>query len=267
MNLFTYWEGPRNPFIDTCLASMKAVCTDGTEFHLVTPENFREYVGDDLHPDVWRIKTTHGCSQIPMRAGAMRAAILYRHGGMYWDADTIGLRNPAELVNRYEDFQYANKNLKEPPVVNVLYATWDRPPLRTLNGYVYARQGCVEARDWLASVNARIELQQKQPVGWTEMGEKLLTPILVKSPAAWRVPREMFLPIDVDSCVERFFTDEEWFYMPEVESVDPVCFGMNYSYFEHHHPKEMKLSPSQWGKSPLLIHRLLEYARNPVCLR
>lgn len=259
MKLFTYWEGPRNPFIDTCLASIEAVCTDGTKFHLVTPDNVHEYVGDDLHPNYLKIVSTHGCSAAAMRAGAIRAALLARHGGMYWDADTIGLRNPAELVREYESIQYNNVNRKAPPVVDVLYTTWDRPPLRALNGYIYMRQGCPDAMGWLARVNIRLAIQIDRPIVWTELGEKMLTPILTASKTAWRVPRERFLPIDVDSRVADFFE-------PSWSATHPgaVCYGLNQSWFFYHKPKEMELPPEEWDESPLLIHQLLIHARNSM---
>jgi hypothetical protein len=258
MNLWTYWEGPRNPFIDTCLASMEAVCTDGTEFHLVTPTNASSYLDDWLHPNYLEITSTHGCNPAAMRAGAIRVALLARYGGMYWDADTIGLRNPAELVSQYEGIPLANLNLKHRPVVDVLYTTWDRPPTRVLNGYIYMRKGCYEAMEWLGRVNKRLETQRENPVVWTELGEQLLTPIVMESATAWRVPRETFLPIDVDSNVEEFF--DHW-QTRFTECPEAVCFGMNQSYFMHHHRKEMELSPDKWRESPLLIHRLLEMAR------
>tara|TARA_Y100000310_G_scaffold292544_1_gene321359 strand:- start:1167 stop:1970 length:804 start_codon:yes stop_codon:yes gene_type:complete len=266
MKLWTYWDGPRNPFIDTCLASMERVCTDGTTFHLVTPENVNDYVGDSLHPNWRKIVGTHGCNPIAMQAGAIRAALLARHGGMYWDADTIGLRNPKELVKQYENMRYANANrASSPTTADVLYTTWDRPPLRALNGYIYMRQGCPDALEWLARVNKRLETQVENPVVWTELGEITLTPILVHSSTAWRVPREVFLLIDVDSNVEHFFTSfSGWTHDPEKANYADraVCIGLNQSWFWCHRHKDMDLPPEQWGDSPLVIHRLLAWARN-----
>jgi hypothetical protein len=176
---------------------------------------------------------------------------------MYWDADTIGLRNPAELVEEYEAFEYASVNRKVKPIVDVLYTTWDRPRLRALNGYVYMRKGCYEAMEWLRRVNKRLETQRENPVVWAELGEQLLTPIVMESATAWRVPRETFLPIDVDSCVEWFFGHWQQRHCISVEKA--VCFGLNQSYFWHHHRREMELPQEKWESSPLLIHTLLAH--------
>ena len=260
MILWSYWEGPRNPFIDTCLASMQRICTNGTEFRLVTPENVDRYIGDSLHPNWRAIVATHGCNPAAMRADAIRVALLVRHGGMYWDADTIGLRNPSVLVEQYRNIQYNNANLAGcPATADVLYTTWDRPPLRILNGYIYMRGGCDDAKEWLSRVNMRLATQRECPVVWAELGEMILTPLLVQSKTAWRVPRERFLPIDVDSDVADFFRSDR-----SVEYVcgrGAVCVGLNQSWFGHHRRKDMELSPERWADSPLLIHQLLNYAR------
>lgn len=258
MNLWSYWEGPRNPFIDTCLRSIERVCGDDTEFRLLTPETLEEYIGDLLHPNYRHI------DNIAMRVGAIRVAILARFGGMWWDADTIGLRDPIELVRQYENIRFDNINLSGVEnTANVLYTTWDRPPLRILNGYIYMRQGCDDALEWLEQVNKRLETQRENPVVWTELGEMILTPLLVKSKTAWRVPRWKFLPVDVDSNVARFFEPVPTGEVATLAALTTaVCIGMNYSWFRTQRPADLTLPPEKWAKSPLLIHRLLTFAED-----
>src|ERR1700722_16770507 len=90
--LWTYWEGPMPRWIEVCLASMKALCTSGLEFHLVTPANVFEYLPRDfLLP---QLSLLHHLSH---RSDYYRAALLYLHGGFYFDADTAGLKNPTPL--------------------------------------------------------------------------------------------------------------------------------------------------------------------------
>lgn len=237
VDVWTYWEGPRLPYIETCLESMERVCAPGA-FHLLTPENLRDHLGDLLHPNYEKIEN------VAMRVGAIRVAILARHGGFWWDADTVGLQDPTSLLKLY-------------PEADVLYAVWDRPPLRILNGYIYMRKGCDDAMEWLERVNHRLESQEEKPVVWTELGEMILTPLLVKSKTAWRVDRDVFLPIDIDSHVTRFFEPGD----PEVV-VRPrsVCYGLNHSWCVAHKRKQISMTPKQWETSDLLIHRLLHDA-------
>ncbi|MFH1737522.1 MAG: capsular polysaccharide synthesis protein [bacterium] len=240
MNIFTYWEGPRPDYIDVCLRSLWERCGTIAEVHIITPATLREYIGNNtLHPRYESI------SDVAIRADCIRAALLATHGGWWWDADTIILHGfpPVSLLMRC--FQGAH----------AIYTTWDRPPLRALNGYIYMAPGCDVAKEWLARLNARLE--RKDGIAWAELGETILTPLLVESNSAWRIDRNTVLPVDIDSHVEAFFSEQEpldW-----VRS-GTVCFGLNHSYFMYHHGDIM----SRPWDSGLLIHRLLRYAESEL---
>lgn len=237
MRCFVYWEGPQPDYIGRCLRSVERVCRQ-TQFTLVTPETLAQFVpADALHPD---FQTLHEPAH---RADCIRAALLAHHGGFYFDADTVGLRDPAEVVSDHD----------------LIYAVWDNQPRRVLNGYIYARPGSLIATQWLAAINERLaDLASAQPTHWTGLGEGILTKLVDNAdPASVRqVPRHTFLPIDVDRNVQQFFKagDPRRFIMPST-----VCYGLNHSYFWANH-REL-FEPVSRGSR--LIQKLLAAYTSP----
>lgn len=236
MNVFSYWEGPKPEYIDVCIKSMARVI--GQAFHLVTPANIDEWLPDNmLHP---AYKTL---PQPALRADAIRAALLATHGGWWWDADTIALHSPDWLLRRYPDAE-------------AIYGIWDRNPIRVFNGYIWIRPGSEISSQWLQHVNDALAANPND-VSWCSLGEKLLTRLVGDHPYAVRVERVTFLPIDIDSEVQRFFLDERYY---DLEWTKAVCVGLNHSWFMFHRGRDMTLPMAEWKHSPLLIHKLLKDA-------
>lgn len=228
MNVWTYWEGPRPPFIDVCLASLASACKDD-DFYLVTPKTLPEYlVPETLHPNYKKIK------EVAIRAGCIRAGLLATHGGCWFDADTLGLQSPTLVANRY-------------PGAEAIYTVWNRLPYRVLSGYIYLTASV--AGIWLQQINDFLENTLKKVV-WCVLGEGILTPLLSKMPTAVRVPRQLFLPVDIDSHVEMLLSNQP---LEPLINSSTICFGLNHSYMMHHHPKVMA---PPWD-SDRLIHKLL----------
>lgn len=234
MNVFSYWEGPRPPHIDVCLESIRSIC--GDDFALVEPETVEAWIGGALHRN-WKL-----LSQPALRADAIRAALLAVNGGWWIDADTVMFRHP----------RVVNETFSDP----VLYMTWDRPPRRALNGYIFMERGVEASRRWLARVNEALA-RDPERIDWTDIGERAITEDLLKDPTAREIPRRLFLPIDIDSSVKTFFSTEN---PSRFTSSDTVAYGMNHSWFMYHKPNEMNLPRERWGESRLLIHRLLHGA-------
>ncbi len=215
------------------------------KFNLLTPKTLCEHLPPNMLHENYR-----KLSQVATKAGAIRAALLATHGGWWWDADTIALQSPAPLAESY-------------PGASILFTTWTKQPRRAINGYIYAKPDSTAARSWLNQVNYKLEHHLELAGQWTELGEKILTPVVNGHTDCVEVPRELFLPIDIDSNVKQFFVPGNW--QDSIVSQDTVCFGLNHSYFMHWHTKVMELSPNCWVDSPLLIHSLLDYARG-LCL-
>jgi len=241
MNVFTYWEREKPNYINLCLASIEKVCCEGgIRFILVTPENLCNHLPDGVLHENYRL-----LPQPALRADCIRAALLATHGGWWWDADTVAIRPPNLLSEMYAD-------------ANALYMTWSNPPRRALNGYIYFPKEHPVARAWLNKIN---DLLRRNPeeASWCSLGEALLTDMLNDCQDAREIDRRLFLPIDIDSSVATFFSEGD----PQayIED-DTVCFGLNHSWFMYHKPHDMELAPSRWVNSPLLIHQLLQYARD-----
>lgn len=237
MNVWSYWEGPMPPHIETCIASMRRVC--GDDFHLVTPANLRDYVPHGaLHPNYRTMP------QLGPKVSAIRAALLALHGGWWLDADTVALRHPQEVNLSY-------------PHADVLYSMWSTKPERCLNGYIYARKHSLPACEWLRRVNYKLEYAYKRACTWLVLGEKVLTELMLGDERCQRIPLATFLPLEVDTRVAEFFEDRK---PAEYIKPETVCFGLNHSWMMHHHARDMALPRAQWPNSPMLIHRLLAKA-------
>lgn len=236
MRVWSYWEGPMPRYISTCLESMQCVLRD---FVLTTPQNLQDYIPSDLlHPNYLQLK------QPELRADCVRAVLLATHGGWWWDADTVALKDPELLHIRH-------------PNASVLYCQWKKDPLRVLNGYIYFRPGSTTAQQWLALINRQLACDPAD-VSWCSLGEKLLTILVHGDSTAMLLDRSTCLPIDIDSDVELFFQPGD----PEdYVTQNSICFGLNHSWFMYHKPREINLPLAAWLSSPLLIHRLLCSAR------
>ena len=239
IDLFTYWEGPRPRYIEDCLRSIRrSVHGSRVQFHNVTPDSVATYVSPGvLHENYQKL------TEPAHRSDCIRAALLAEHGGFYFDADTVGLRSPEEVASNHD----------------LVYCMWTNMPRRVLNGYIYAQPGSELARQWLASINEQLgrmdDPQAEAP--WTAFGERILTPLVDAYPTKTRrVSRAVFLPVEVDREVERFFQpgDPKRFIQP-----DSVCFGLNHSWMWKNQREAMEMSRMDMSTSPLLIHRVLTH--------
>ena len=217
------------PHIHVCLGSMRRVL--GSSLTVLDPDTAKEVVGDRLNPNWLKL------SQPALRADALRAALLAAYGGWWWDADTVALKKPDCLMVQN---------------ASVLYTTWTKSPVRVLNGYIWFAENSSIAIKWLNSVNAALE--HPDSIDWTAIGEKLLTGLVLGKSTAVKVDRCMLLPVDIDSDVKHFFEYKD---LNEYLVLDPVCFGLNHSWFMYHKPGHMTME--SWNDG-LLIHQLLKHA-------
>ena len=244
MNVWTYWQGPRFPHIDTCLTSMARVCeVPGVDFHLVTPENLFNFIPKDtVHPNFFRLGMPN------FSANYLRAILLAKYGGWWLDADTIGLSSPLGLVEKYPDAE-------------MIYTCWPTPPKRILNGYIYARQNSLLAREWAKQVKHLLEHDFDAANLWLGMGEKILSPLLHGQHSCVEIDYRTFLPINIDQEVSSFFEPGD--FRSHIKK-HTIGYGLNHSWMLYHKRKEMSLAPQYWEQSPLLIHKLLHYANTTI---
>jgi hypothetical protein len=217
---------------------MQRAC--GDSLVIVTPETLGNYLSSDaLHENYRKLP------EIAVRVDCIRAALLATHGGFWWDADTIGLRDPQTLLHFH-------------PNVECLYATWNRPPRRVLNGYIYFKPKSNLASRWLKTINEYLD-DDLESIIWGSLGEGILTPLVVGNSSCEEVSLYTFLPIDIDSNVKAFFEPGD--FNEHIHNVT-VCYGLNHSWFNYWKKSAITAPESTWAASSLLIHQLLHYANS-----
>lgn len=239
MQVWTYWAGPKPPWIDVCLDSMRRRCRK-SDLVVLTPETVRGYVTDADLNSRW--------TSLPPGVGTdcLRACLLAKYGGLWVDADTVLVRDPHHLVRgmplRLEQF---------------LYSRWPSPPERVIAGYVYSPKGGPVARMWYDAV--RSALANAHEVQWGALGERTLTPIVMAmnnvKERAWELPLDTFLPVDIDADVDRYFRPGDW---RDYVTEGTVGFGLNYSWMQANRPWSIE---PPWGNATLIQNLLRDAER------
>jgi hypothetical protein len=244
LNVFTYWEhAPKArkwPYIEFCLDTIRSKCLDGCLFHHITSANIDKYIPDGiLHPSWKNIK------ELGVKSDCVRAAVLMQYGGLYIDADTLMLQSPKELDTGHE----------------CGFMTWSTPPRRVIAGYIYCCPDSEVAKKWVANINAMLE-QGKH--GWTDLGEKCLTPAVDSSENTINWPLATFLPIEIDTEVQRFFSVSTW-KVPD----QSIAIGLNHSLMTRKYAGEMRSAGHENASfkkrsqdSKLTIHKIFSKSRS-----
>lgn len=236
MNVWTYWQGPMPEYLKICIETMRRNCDD---FTLLTPHNINDYVHNSPL-DIDKCKKLNNPAHL---ADVYRVAVIYNHGGLWLDCDTI-------MINSLNAFN----NVVSPYMNGFFYSRWNDG--RVLNGYFCATKQHALLEEWLSNIN-RILNKTSVRNSWTQFGEKLLTP-LVNSGIynTIEISRSIFLPINVDKIPWLFFEPFHW---SGFISNDTVAIGLNNSWFRDHIP-EFVNSIEPW-KGEGLIHQLLNEMR------
>lgn len=221
-NIFTYWEGPRPPYIQRCLEIMKGI---GVQILDDTCDFVR-----NLHPN-WKT-----LSRPAQRADAVRVAAIEARGGLWIDADTIS----TGLLSFFD---------KVDETVDLMYCRWSDK--RVLNGYFYGKEHSPVMREWLKQINS---LLSRQTVGlaWTSLGEGVLNPLinLRFKESCVEFSRSVFLPINIDQIPAVFF--EPVSYKAFLKK-DTIAIGLNHSWFCDHAPLFVQSSIETIVKTDTLI--------------
>jgi hypothetical protein len=94
--IFTYWEGADYPYIEYCIRTIKR--KSGVEVIVMNEKNVDEWIAGGLSDNYRRL------INISQKTDCIRCAVLYNHGGMWCDADTVFLKNCSLLFNKDSDF-------------------------------------------------------------------------------------------------------------------------------------------------------------------
>ena len=99
--LFWYWEGEKKKFINLCYETVKKNCSES--FNIVTLDNFT------IHkwlPDLKKYKKHLDKLMIAQRVDIYRIMLLEKYGGLYIDADILVLKNPIEIINKLDKYNF-----------------------------------------------------------------------------------------------------------------------------------------------------------------
>lgn len=219
--VFTYWEGEMPAYIQLCLNTLAKA--NGNRLVILTPDNLNQWLGG-LHENWQKIPV------IASRVGAIRAAVIYQHGGWWCDADTIAVKAhpPTPATFSYLQWRYGS----------------------VLNGYFGAPAKHPTTEHWLHAINVLLRDRFDHiQIWWRTLGEILLTPAVL-SCGGRILPLETFLPVD-------FHKDPEVFLRNGVIGTtnQTITIGLNNSWLQEHAATELE---RPWNKD-ILIHKILRY--------
>lgn len=78
-NIFTYWEGSMPSLIPVLFETMERHID--RDLHILNDSNVKDYLSE-IHPRYWDLSYTH-------KADYLRVNLVYHHGGIWLDADTL----------------------------------------------------------------------------------------------------------------------------------------------------------------------------------
>lgn len=103
--LWTYWDninGKTTPaIIDLCYKTVVANCSDSFDIIRLNKDNILKWLPEieDYEKDIDKLIIAH-------KVDVYRIMLLYKYGGLYIDADTIVLKDPIEIINKLDKYEY-----------------------------------------------------------------------------------------------------------------------------------------------------------------
>lgn len=236
MNVYTYWQGNMPEYIKICIETMKRNCDN---FTLLTPANINDFI-NNTSLDIDNCRKINNPAHL---ADIFRVAVIFKHGGLWLDCDTI-------MINTLDKF----KNIVAPYNDGFFYSRWNDN--RVLNGYFYATKENALMDEWLFNINKILKSASVRN-SWTLFGEKILTPLVNRGEFnTIEIDRSLFLPINIDKIPWIFFEPFHW---SNFVSDDTIAIGLNNSWFKDHVPHFLNSIEPWIGTG--LIHQLLNEMR------
>ena len=99
--LWQYWEGELPDYISLCMETVDKHCS--TDFNIVRLNQFniKTYL-----PELKDYETKINNLIIAQKVDIYRIMLLHKYGGIYMDADIIVLRNPNEIINKLNEYDF-----------------------------------------------------------------------------------------------------------------------------------------------------------------
>ena len=218
MKIFTYWEGPKPPYIELCLESIKKI-NKQCDVHIVTPKNIHYYLNhDEIDHEILKNPLLKRAQKVDY----IRILLIHKFGGMWLDADTIAIKDLYEFERCFIDYDFC-------------YMKWDDG--RILNGYFYCKEKSELTNEWINMIHVKRNLKH---FTWTEFGEKI-TSVLIKNPKfkSRQLNRSIFIPINFDKNPRLFFDSNK---IQSYINSKTFCVALNHSWFVDHTPNFVEMS-------------------------
>lgn len=103
--LWIYWDNLSDsctpPIIELCNKTVMINCTNSFDVVKLNKNNISEYL-----PEIEEYQESVDKLQIAHKVDLYRIMLLYKYGGLYIDADTIVLRDPIEIIQKLDRYDY-----------------------------------------------------------------------------------------------------------------------------------------------------------------
>ena len=161
--VWQYWETSPNSkqpgYIKYCMDLVRRSCeNDKIEYVHLTPNNIDQYIPKTDIPNNW-----YSIKELAHKADYIRALVLYHHGGLWIDSDTIIRQTLYPLfddLNNFDWVVFADKNEE----ISI--------------GIFAVRQYSFLMEEWIKAMKTL--LNSKNSFNWTELGYDILYPLWKK---------------------------------------------------------------------------------------
>jgi len=223
---WAYWEGPRPPLIDLCLATLRR--TFGVR--VLGRHDFDALWTDDRDLDIDRLYVAH-------RADFIRAYLLRQYGGVWVDADCVALRPVTPLEAELDRYDMVVS--REPRGLVATYFMMARPRSPTVRHFY----------DEVVQ-----HLREKRPIDWLEIGAYPLARAIANHSGRTRVLDSRYIMPVCWSEAASFLAPLD---MPPALEPDAYCYMLS----NHSLPATAKTTPhAELIAAPNLLGALLRIA-------
>ena len=99
--LWQYWDGDKSSFIKLSMETVKKHCINSFNVVELNNDNIFFYLPEMIH-----YKDKMKNLLIAQKVDIYRILLLYKYGGLYIDADTIVLRDPIEIMDKLQKYDF-----------------------------------------------------------------------------------------------------------------------------------------------------------------
>ena len=99
--LWLYWENEMPTYIKLCIKSIYRHCSQSFDIIQLDEKKIYDYL-----PELYDKKFDFSNLLIAQKVDYYRIFLLYKYGGLYLDSDTLVLRDPIEIINKLDEYDF-----------------------------------------------------------------------------------------------------------------------------------------------------------------